>query len=122
MRKLSTTKLYIKQCKLKVLLTIFWQVIALCLAVWIAIKHFRELRQHSAGGIIRDCFVVYLESACGSAPDHSSTLRDLRVSKKGVFHGLRKHCMHGRQTHTIQTVTISGTQNSNISNKVTEAI
>ncbi|KAG2351967.1 hypothetical protein BDR07DRAFT_1440338 [Suillus spraguei] len=32
-----------------------WEVLALCLAIWIAVKHFRELRQHSAGGIIGDC-------------------------------------------------------------------
>ncbi|KAG1905030.1 uncharacterized protein F5891DRAFT_1010375 [Suillus fuscotomentosus] len=61
MRKLTTTKLYIKQRKLKVLLTFSWQVVTPCFAVWIAIKHFRELRQHLAGGIIRDCFMVLME-------------------------------------------------------------
>ncbi|KAG2362586.1 hypothetical protein BDR07DRAFT_1020194 [Suillus spraguei] len=39
-----------------------WEVLALCLAIWIAVKHFRELRQHSAGGIINDCFVVLIRS------------------------------------------------------------
>ncbi|KAG1775264.1 hypothetical protein EV702DRAFT_453665 [Suillus placidus] len=29
------------------ILAAVWEVIALCLAVWIAVKHFRELRQHS---------------------------------------------------------------------------
>ncbi|KAG1775295.1 hypothetical protein EV702DRAFT_455966 [Suillus placidus] len=39
-----------------------WEAFALCLAVWIAVKHFRELRQHSAGGIIRDGFTVLIKS------------------------------------------------------------
>ncbi|KAG1905017.1 uncharacterized protein F5891DRAFT_976590 [Suillus fuscotomentosus] len=39
-----------------------WEVLALCLAVWIAVQHFRELRQHSAGGIIEDCFMVLMKT------------------------------------------------------------
>ncbi|KAG1798156.1 uncharacterized protein HD556DRAFT_1440498 [Suillus plorans] len=39
-----------------------WEVITLCLAVWIVVKHFRELRQHSAGGIIEDCFTVLIKT------------------------------------------------------------
>ncbi|KAG2351972.1 hypothetical protein BDR07DRAFT_1440376, partial [Suillus spraguei] len=39
-----------------------WEVLALCLAIWIAVKHFRELRQHSAGGIIGDCFTVLVKT------------------------------------------------------------
>ncbi|KAG2138931.1 hypothetical protein DEU56DRAFT_980350 [Suillus clintonianus] len=39
-----------------------WEVLALCLAVWIAVKHFLELRQHSAGGIIGDCFRALIKS------------------------------------------------------------
>ncbi|KAG2141191.1 uncharacterized protein EDB93DRAFT_1295080 [Suillus bovinus] len=39
-----------------------WEVLILCLAVWIAVKHFRELRQHSAGGIIGDCFAVLMKT------------------------------------------------------------
>ncbi|KAG2111442.1 hypothetical protein DEU56DRAFT_920015 [Suillus clintonianus] len=39
-----------------------WEILALCLAVWIAVKHFRELRQHSAGEIIGDCFTVLIKS------------------------------------------------------------
>jgi hypothetical protein len=42
-----------------------WEVLALCLAVWIAVKHFRELRPHSAGGIIGvmgDCFRVMMKT------------------------------------------------------------
>ncbi|KAG1796251.1 uncharacterized protein HD556DRAFT_1526299 [Suillus plorans] len=39
-----------------------WEVLALCLAVWIAIKHFRELRRHSTRGIIGDCFTVLMKT------------------------------------------------------------
>ncbi|KAG1844841.1 hypothetical protein DFJ58DRAFT_515981 [Suillus subalutaceus] len=39
-----------------------WEVLALCLAVWIAVKHFHELRQHSTTGIIRDCFTVLMQT------------------------------------------------------------
>jgi len=39
-----------------------WEVFALCLAVWIAVKHFRELRQHSTGGIMEDCFTVLIKT------------------------------------------------------------
>ncbi|KAG1898362.1 uncharacterized protein F5891DRAFT_1191045 [Suillus fuscotomentosus] len=39
-----------------------WEVIALCLAVWIAIKHLREMRQHSAGGIIQDYFTMLMKT------------------------------------------------------------
>ncbi|KAG1799755.1 uncharacterized protein HD556DRAFT_1525052 [Suillus plorans] len=39
-----------------------WEVLALFLAVWIAVKHFRELQRHSAGGIIDDCFTVLMKT------------------------------------------------------------
>ncbi|KAG1787201.1 uncharacterized protein HD556DRAFT_1503671 [Suillus plorans] len=39
-----------------------WEVLVLFLAGWIAIKHFRELRQHSKGGVIEDCFMVLIKS------------------------------------------------------------
>ncbi|KAG1775272.1 hypothetical protein EV702DRAFT_1199587 [Suillus placidus] len=39
-----------------------WEVLALCLAVRIAVKHFRERRQYSAGGIIGDCFTVLIKT------------------------------------------------------------
>ncbi|KAG1719344.1 uncharacterized protein EDB91DRAFT_1181306, partial [Suillus paluster] len=46
------------------ILTTVWEVLALCLAVRIAVKHFREqrLRRSSAGGIIGDCFKVLMKS------------------------------------------------------------
>ncbi|KAG1720722.1 uncharacterized protein EDB91DRAFT_323910 [Suillus paluster] len=42
--------------------TIVWEVLALFLAVWIAVKRFRELRQSSRGGIIEDCFTVLIRT------------------------------------------------------------
>ncbi|KAG1800374.1 uncharacterized protein HD556DRAFT_1439226 [Suillus plorans] len=42
------------------ILVTVWEVLALCLAVWIAVKHFRELRRHSTGGIMGDCFTILM--------------------------------------------------------------
>ncbi|KAG2039704.1 hypothetical protein BDR03DRAFT_1008703 [Suillus americanus] len=42
-----------------------WEVLALCLAVWIAVKHFREMRPYSAGGftgMIGDCYTVLMKT------------------------------------------------------------
>ncbi|KAG2124161.1 hypothetical protein BD769DRAFT_1388957 [Suillus cothurnatus] len=47
------------------ILGIVWEVLTLCLAVWIAVKHFRELRQHSTSGIIGDCFTVLMKTHFG---------------------------------------------------------
>ncbi|KAG2341800.1 hypothetical protein BDR05DRAFT_964811 [Suillus weaverae] len=44
------------------ILAIVWEVLALCLAVWIAVKHFRELRRHPTRGIIQDCFTVLMKT------------------------------------------------------------
>ncbi|KAG2362657.1 hypothetical protein BDR07DRAFT_1406553 [Suillus spraguei] len=44
-----------------VLITV-WEVLVLCLAVWITVKHFRELRQHSTSGIMSDCFTVLIKT------------------------------------------------------------
>ncbi|KAG2133243.1 uncharacterized protein EDB93DRAFT_886387 [Suillus bovinus] len=44
------------------ILATVWEVFALCLAVWIAVKHFRELRQHSTGSVIGDCFTVLMKT------------------------------------------------------------
>ncbi|KAG2104363.1 uncharacterized protein F5147DRAFT_838307 [Suillus discolor] len=41
-----------------------WEVLALCLAVWVAVKHFRNLRRlsGSTGSTIGDCFRVLVQS------------------------------------------------------------
>ena len=44
------------------ILTTAWETLALCLAIWIAVKHFRELRGPSTGWTVRDCFAVLVKS------------------------------------------------------------
>ncbi|KAG2356185.1 hypothetical protein BDR07DRAFT_472401 [Suillus spraguei] len=46
------------------ILVIIWEILALCLAGWIAVKHFRDLPRfgHSKGSIIGDCFRVLMTS------------------------------------------------------------
>ncbi|KAG2341802.1 hypothetical protein BDR05DRAFT_964816 [Suillus weaverae] len=44
------------------ILSTVWEILALCLAVRIAVKHFRELQRHSASGIIGDCFTVLMQT------------------------------------------------------------
>jgi hypothetical protein len=44
------------------ILALAWEVLALCLAVWIAGKHFRGLRQVSTRGTMEDCFTVLMKT------------------------------------------------------------
>jgi hypothetical protein len=46
------------------MLNIVWEVLALCLSVWIAVKHFHDLRRlnQSTGSTIGDCFRVLIKS------------------------------------------------------------
>jgi hypothetical protein len=46
------------------MLNTMWEVLALCLSVWIAVKYFRDLRRLglSTGSNIRDCFGVLIKS------------------------------------------------------------
>jgi hypothetical protein len=41
-----------------------WEVLALCLSVWISVKHFRDLRRLGplTGSTIGDCFRVLIKS------------------------------------------------------------
>ncbi|KAG2051478.1 hypothetical protein BDR06DRAFT_1022689 [Suillus hirtellus] len=39
-----------------------WEVLTLCLAVWIAVKNYRELRGRPTGGIMKDCFTVLMRT------------------------------------------------------------
>ena len=39
-----------------------WETLALVLAVWIAIKHFRELQRASTGWAVGDCFTILLQT------------------------------------------------------------
>ncbi|KAG2338516.1 hypothetical protein BDR05DRAFT_969217, partial [Suillus weaverae] len=42
-----------------------WELLALCLAAWITVKHIRELRLHSSSGIIGDCFTMLMKNHAG---------------------------------------------------------
>jgi hypothetical protein len=44
------------------ILATVWEVFALCLAAWAAVKHFNELQQHSAGGSIGYYFTVMIKT------------------------------------------------------------
>lgn len=44
------------------ILNMVWEVLALCLAIWIAIKHFRELRGPSTACTVGDCFTVLIKT------------------------------------------------------------
>ncbi|KAG2043311.1 hypothetical protein BDR03DRAFT_411772 [Suillus americanus] len=44
------------------ILSLAWEVLLLCLAVRIAVKHLRELRKHSTKGIIGDCFTALMKT------------------------------------------------------------
>ncbi|KAG2035989.1 hypothetical protein BDR03DRAFT_960979, partial [Suillus americanus] len=44
------------------MLSTVWEVLALCLAVWIVVKHFRELQRLSTGWVIGDCFTVLMRT------------------------------------------------------------
>lgn len=39
-----------------------WEVLILCLAVWIAARHFRELQRPSTGSVVGDCFTVLIKT------------------------------------------------------------
>ncbi|KAG2360582.1 hypothetical protein BDR07DRAFT_137782 [Suillus spraguei] len=46
------------------ILNTVWEALALCLSIWIAVKHFRDLRRlnQSTGSTIGDCFRVLIQS------------------------------------------------------------
>ncbi|OAX35168.1 hypothetical protein K503DRAFT_868441 [Rhizopogon vinicolor AM-OR11-026] len=39
-----------------------WETLALCLAVWAAVKHFRELQQPSTRWTVGDCFTILIKT------------------------------------------------------------
>ncbi|OAX33216.1 hypothetical protein K503DRAFT_775845, partial [Rhizopogon vinicolor AM-OR11-026] len=39
-----------------------WEIIVLCLAVWIAVKHFHELQRPSTGWTVGDCFTILIKT------------------------------------------------------------
>ncbi|KAG2034712.1 hypothetical protein BDR03DRAFT_964321, partial [Suillus americanus] len=67
-----------------------WEVLALCLAVWIAVKHFRELRQHSTRGIIGDCFTVLMKTHVS----YFASFLAISCFQIGLFSSLLVACEH----------------------------
>jgi hypothetical protein len=39
-----------------------WEVLTLCLAVWMAVKHFREKQWPSTGWAVMDCFTILIKT------------------------------------------------------------
>ena len=39
-----------------------WESLTLFLAVWIAVKHFRELQRPSSGWTVGDCFTILIKT------------------------------------------------------------
>lgn len=44
------------------ILSTIWEVFALCLAVWIVVKHLYELQRSPTGWVVRDCFTVLMRT------------------------------------------------------------
>ncbi|KAG2350649.1 hypothetical protein BDR05DRAFT_994023 [Suillus weaverae] len=44
------------------IISIVWEVLALCLACWIAVNRIRELRRSAGGGILGGCFMVLIKT------------------------------------------------------------
>ena len=44
------------------ILPLTWETLVLCLAVWIAVKHFRELRGAPTGWTVGNCFTILIRS------------------------------------------------------------
>lgn len=44
------------------ILRMVWEVLVMCLVVWVVVKHFRQLRLSSQAGIIGDCFTILMKT------------------------------------------------------------
>jgi hypothetical protein len=44
------------------ILSTVWEVLALCLAIWIVVKHFREMQRSSTEWTVGDCFTVLMRT------------------------------------------------------------
>ncbi|OAX35218.1 hypothetical protein K503DRAFT_381025 [Rhizopogon vinicolor AM-OR11-026] len=76
-----------------------WEILVLCLAVWIAIKHFCELQRASTGWAVRDCFMVliqthlfyfasFLAASCLRLIDFSPEITDYSLQRSELFYGV----------------------------------
>lgn len=79
--------------------TLVWEVIALFLAVWIVIKHIRELQKSPTGSTIVDCFTVLIRShvpyflgfvavTCFNLGTLSPTFKGTTSVGSGVYYGV----------------------------------
>jgi preprotein translocase subunit SecG len=48
--------------KMDWLLATIWEILALGLAVWTAVKHFRELQRESTGWAVKNCLTVLIKT------------------------------------------------------------
>lgn len=44
------------------ILRMVWEILVMCLVVWIVVKHFRQLRLSSQAGIIGNCFTILVKT------------------------------------------------------------
>ncbi|OAX32759.1 hypothetical protein K503DRAFT_869974 [Rhizopogon vinicolor AM-OR11-026] len=77
-----------------------WETLVLCLAVWIAVKHFRELQRPSTRWIVGDCFMILVKthvfyfasfvsvSSLQLSEDFSPKLLNLTSAAAGIFIGI----------------------------------
>ncbi|OAX30670.1 hypothetical protein K503DRAFT_870928 [Rhizopogon vinicolor AM-OR11-026] len=76
-----------------------WEILALCLAVWISVKHFRELQRPSTGWAVADCFTILIKThvfyfasfvgvSCLQLTTLSPNIRDSISVGTVIFHGI----------------------------------
>ncbi|KAG2037722.1 hypothetical protein BDR03DRAFT_371020 [Suillus americanus] len=81
------------------ILSIIWEVLALCLALWVYVKHFRERSRSSAGKIVGDCFTVLIKThmlyfvsfivvSCFNSGYLSPSLANSLSTGAGVYYGV----------------------------------
>ncbi|KAG1768745.1 hypothetical protein EV702DRAFT_714968 [Suillus placidus] len=86
------------------ILRIVWEVIVLCLAVWIVVKHFHEMRWSSTGWSTGDCFTVLIKShvlyfaafaavSCFSLGWLSPNIADLPSVGTQIYYGILQIAM-----------------------------
>ncbi|OAX32806.1 hypothetical protein K503DRAFT_804919 [Rhizopogon vinicolor AM-OR11-026] len=82
------------------ILSTAWETLTLCLAVWIAVKHFHELQRPSARWTVGDCFTILVKthvfyfasfvavSTLQLTADFSPTLEYSNSMAEGIFLGI----------------------------------
>jgi uncharacterized membrane protein (DUF485 family) len=76
-----------------------WEVLALCLALWVYVRHFRERSRSSAGKIVGDCFTVLIKThivyfasfivvSCFNSGYLSPSLANSLSTGAGVYYGI----------------------------------